>query len=81
MELSGGERLAHPRRARKPEFKQERYPPLDGASCSHRVADDHPFGGVRCTTSLSGSVKTSTPQGIETARELMARKSGFKNGS
>ena len=28
-----GERLAHPRRGGKPEFKQERYPPLDGASC------------------------------------------------
>jgi hypothetical protein len=28
------ERLAHPRRGWKPEFKQERYPPLDGASCS-----------------------------------------------
>jgi len=27
-------RLAHPRRERKPEFKQERYPPLDGAFCS-----------------------------------------------
>ena len=26
------ERLAHPRRGGKPEFKQERYPPLDGAS-------------------------------------------------
>ena len=29
-----GERLAHPRRGGKPEFKLERYPPLDGASCS-----------------------------------------------
>ena len=29
-----GERLAHPRREWKPEFKQERYPPLDGAACS-----------------------------------------------
>jgi hypothetical protein len=29
-----GERLAHPRRGRKPEFKQERYPPLDAAACS-----------------------------------------------
>jgi hypothetical protein len=28
------ERLAHPRRGGKLEFKQERYPPLDGASCS-----------------------------------------------
>ena len=28
------QRLAHPRREWKPEFKQERYPPLDGASCS-----------------------------------------------
>ena len=28
------ERLAHPRRGWKPEFKLERYPPLDGASCS-----------------------------------------------
>lgn len=26
--------LAHPRRGWKPEFKLERYPPLDGASCS-----------------------------------------------
>ena len=32
--LSGlGERLAHPRRGGKPEFKQERYSPLDEASC------------------------------------------------
>jgi hypothetical protein len=30
-------RLAHPRRGGKPEFKLERYPPLDGASCSARV--------------------------------------------
>lgn len=29
-----GPRLAHPRRGWKPEFKLERYPPLDGASCS-----------------------------------------------
>ena len=28
------ERLAHPRRERKPEFKEGRCPPLDGASCS-----------------------------------------------
>jgi hypothetical protein len=28
------ERLAHPRRGWKPEFKLERCPPLDGASCS-----------------------------------------------
>jgi len=28
------ERLAHPRRGWKPEFKLMRYPPLDGASCS-----------------------------------------------
>lgn len=32
MEFSG-ERLAHPRRGRKPEFKLERCPPLDGAAC------------------------------------------------
>jgi hypothetical protein len=25
--------IGHPRRGRKPEFKQERYSPLDGASC------------------------------------------------
>jgi len=30
------ERLAHPRRGRKPEFKQEAYPPLDGTSYSQR---------------------------------------------
>jgi hypothetical protein len=30
----GAQRLAHPRRGWKPEFKQERYPPLDEASCS-----------------------------------------------
>jgi hypothetical protein len=28
------ERLAHPRRGWKPEFKEGRCPPLDGASCS-----------------------------------------------
>ncbi len=28
-----GERLAHPRRGGKPEFKEGRCPPLDGASC------------------------------------------------
>jgi hypothetical protein len=27
------ERIAHPRRGGKPEFKLERYPPLDGAAC------------------------------------------------
>jgi hypothetical protein len=27
------ERLAHPRRRVKPEFKQERYPPLDEPAC------------------------------------------------
>ena len=27
------QRLAHPRRGGEPEFKLERYPPLDGASC------------------------------------------------
>ena len=30
-------RLAHPRRGWKPEFKLERCPPLDGASCSALV--------------------------------------------
>ena len=28
------ERLGHPRRGRKPEFKQGRYPPLDVPACS-----------------------------------------------
>jgi hypothetical protein len=28
-----GERLGHPRRERKPEFKEGRYPPLDVPSC------------------------------------------------
>ena len=53
MELSGGERLGHPRRGGKPEFKLERYPPLDEPACSLWIlllsATDEPV------TSQSGS--------------------------
>ena len=31
---SAGERLGHPRREGKPEFKEGRYPPLDEPACS-----------------------------------------------
>ena len=29
------ERIGHPRRGGKPEFKEGRYPPLDAPACSH----------------------------------------------
>jgi hypothetical protein len=53
------ERLAHPRRGWKPEFKEGRYPPLDGASCSPSYCPSSIHSIIDCLTSSKGRSWTS----------------------